>query len=352
MPEYQASGLRIGSPAPTDAGWLKQFIGHCDDMAYRCDFVAFHSYWGTNEAPNAESWRSQLKSIYDNTKRPIWITEWNNGASWTTESWPESYGDKLSKQRDAIRNILKVLDESDFIERYSVYNWDSYYRAMVSWDSDKGNWWVTPAGEVYRDAHPSHAYQEKMQFVPRGWFPSMNTDNEFSFSLKAAGRKFTSVVTNKNGDFTKEEMYEYRKEDGSFAPFCLFTKRSKLDSTSKRSTSMSCDDCAPEAFATDSLTLRMKITTLAGGVTYTDPVTVAIPEFLQNYYTGISGALADETVIASGDGCVTIRTTKPVQVRVYRMDGSLVATQAVDSEIAIPVPNGMYLVNGVKVVVK
>ena len=352
MPEYQASGLRIGSPAPTDAGWLKQFIGHCDDMAYRCDFVAFHAYWGTNEAPNAESWRSQLKSIYDNTKRPIWITEWNNGASWTTEGWPESYGDKLSKQRDAIRNILKVLDENDFIERYSIYNWDSYYRAMVSWDSDKNNWWVTPAGEVYRDNKPSHAYKEKMQFVPRGWFPGMATDNEFSFTLKAAGKKFTSVVTNKNGDFTAEELYEYQTADGEFLPFLKFTERSKLDSKSKRTTVFSCDDCAPEAFAADSLTLRMKITTLAGGVTYTEPVKVAIPAFLRNHYTGIADVSADGIFVAGGDGAVEVRSLQPVAINVYSLSGAKVASQFVSGEARIELPAGVYVVNGVKIAVR
>lgn len=352
MPEYQKCGLRIGSPSPTDAGWVKQFIGHCDDMAYRCDFVAFHAYWGTNEAPNAESWRSQLKSIYDSTKRPIWLTEWNNGASWTTEGWPESYGDKLSRQRDAIKKILKVLDESDFIERYSIYNWDSYYRAMISWDSDKGNWWVTPAGEVYRDNKPSHAYQEKMQFVPRGWFPGMATDNEFSFTLKAAGKKFTSVVTNKNGDFTAEEMYEYQNADGEYLPFVTFTDRSKFDSTSKRSTVFSCDDCAPEAFATDSLTLRMKITTLAGDVTCTEPVKVAIPAFLRNHYTGISDVTVDGISVAGTEGAVEVRVQQPVTVIVYSVSGAKVASQLVSGEARIELPAGTYVVNGVKVAVR
>ena len=68
-------------------------------MAYRCDFVVIHAYWGTNEAANAQAWYNRLKAIYDATKRPIWITEWNNGASWTTESWPSNYGDRLEKTK-------------------------------------------------------------------------------------------------------------------------------------------------------------------------------------------------------------------------------------------------------------
>lgn len=130
-PDLQESGMRIGSPAPTDAGWLYNYIGHCNDMSYRCDFVVMHCYWGTNEAPNAASWYSQLKTIYQKTKRPIWITEWNNGASWTKENWPSGYGEKLEKNRKAIKEILHVLDTCSFVERYAIYNWDSYYRAMI-----------------------------------------------------------------------------------------------------------------------------------------------------------------------------------------------------------------------------
>ena len=352
MPDYQACGLRIGSPSPTDASWLTKFIGHCNDMAYRCDFVAFHAYWGTNEAPNAESWRSQLKSIYDNTKRPIWLTEWNNGASWTTESWPSSYGDKLSKQREALIKILKVFDERDFIERYSIYNWDSYYRAVISWASEKNNCGVTPAGEVYRDNHPTHAYQEKMQFVPRGWFPSMKTDNQFNFVLRSFGRRFIPTVTNKNGDFTAEEIYEYLREDGTYATFYARTKRGILDATTTRSDTISCDDCPIELFANDSLTLRMKITTLAGGVTYSDPVRAKIPEYLRNYYTSITSAKKDGLRVNVVDGGLTAQSEKPQNMMIYNVNGVLVRDVMVKGEVHIVLPSGIYIVNGRKLVIR
>lgn len=352
MPDYQASGLRIGSPSPTDASWLTKFIKHCDDMAYRCDFVAFHAYWGTNEAPNAESWRSQLKSIYDNTKRPIWLTEWNNGASWTTEGWPESYGDKLSRQRDAIKKILKVLDECDFVERYSIYNWDSYYRAMISWDSNKNNWWITPAGEVYRDNKPSHAYQEKMQFIPKGWFPGVKKDNSMTFTLKSVGRKFIPVVTNKNGDFTADETFEYLKEDGTYATFYVSKKRSVLDDVEARKDEFLCDDCEPEAFATDTLTLRLKITSLTGDVVYTEPCSAPIVAYLRNYYTGICDTSADALKIEGVNGAIRIVASAPTTVRAVNMAGVIVFDDDVDGQIDLQLPSGTYIVNDVKVVVK
>ena len=298
QPEFMECGLRIGSPSPTDASWLKQFIGHCDDMAYRCDFVAFHAYWGTNEAPNSDSWWSQLNSIYQNTKRPIWLTEWNNGASWTTESWPSSYSDKLARQKNAIKSILSVLDNADFVERYALYNWDSYYRAAISWDSDKNNWWVTPCGEVYRDAHPSHAYKESMQKVPVGWFPGMKTNNQFSFTLKPAGRKFIPTVTNMNGDFTLKEEFQYLDPETGEWRFFLdnSTGRAKFDSTAERTETLRLDSVhMPEVLMADNLTLRLHIVTLAGDETSTEAVTVAIPDYIKNYYrdlVGINGVAA------------------------------------------------------------
>ncbi len=290
QPEFMASGLRIGSPCPTDAGWLTQFIKHCDDMAYRCDFVTFHAYWGTNEAANSDSWWWQLEQIYKNTGRPIWLTEWNNGASWTKEWWPDSYSDKLTKQKDAIKYILSVLDNADFIERYSLYNWDSYYRAAISWDKDKNSWWVTPCGEVYRDTHPTHAYKESKQKVPVGWFPGINKNNKFTFTITAVGRVFTPVVTNLNGDFTAQEVFEYKDNNGEWKLFYDNSKgRAKFETTSERAQKLSLDECAPEALTSDKLTLRLKCTTLKGDVTTTEETTVNIPAYIKIYYTDVVG---------------------------------------------------------------
>jgi len=328
MPSYQESGLRIGSPSPTDASWLSSFTGHCDDMAYRCDFVAFHAYWGTNEASNSDAWWSKLNSIYKSTGRPIWLTEWNNGASWTTESWPSSYSDKLTKQKNAIKSILSVLDNADFIERYALYNWDTYYRAAISWDSDKNSWWVTPCGEVYRDTHPSHAYKESMQKVPVGWFPSMKTDNSLSFTVKSAGKVFNPTIINKNGDFTLKEEIEYLDQETK--EWKLFydnsAGRSKFDSTDERTSSIKLDNTVPEALTTPTLTLRLHITTLAGNETCTDGVTVDLPNYIVTHYSEAVGiktaSIDDETKsIYSTSGITSNSLKKGINI-IRNADGS------------------------------
>ena len=196
-PDFQSTGMRIGSPAPTDASWLTNYINNCNNMAYRCDFVVIHAYWGTNEAANAQSWYNQLKSIYNNTKRPIWITEWNNGASWTTESWPSGYSAKLEKQRKAIKEIQNVLDTCSFVERYAVYNWDTYYRAMINWDD--GN--VLPAGKVYRDSKSDFAYNANVQFTPVWWSPSLKTPS-MTARINDVDQTLVINIENKNADVT------------------------------------------------------------------------------------------------------------------------------------------------------
>src|ERR1044071_1827497 len=89
-----ATGLRVGSPATTDGGpgsWLFPFVAQADAAALRVDFVCAHYYQAHNPAdPSgcASQMYNFLLNIWNNTHRPIWITEWNNGANWTDGQWP------------------------------------------------------------------------------------------------------------------------------------------------------------------------------------------------------------------------------------------------------------------------
>lgn len=263
-PEFQESGMRIGSPAPTDAGWLYNYIGHCNDMSYRCDFVVMHCYWGTNEAPNAASWYNQLKTIYQKTKRPIWITEWNNGASWTSESWPSGYSDKLEKNRKAIKEILNVLDTCSFVERYAIYNWDSYYRAMIN--TDDGS--LLPAGVVYRDNKSTFAYNADVQFVPIWWAPGLK-DVTLSYKMNATTGKVTFTVGNPNGDVTDQLVLQRRTGTGEFEDYYSETNRSKFDATSYTYSFDLAD------FDTENDEIRMYLTTTLGKSTYSNIVSLS-----------------------------------------------------------------------------
>ncbi len=223
-PDFQVAGMRIGSPAPTDASWLTEYITNVNNMAYRCDFVAFHAYWGTNEATNGQAWYNKLKSIYDSTKRPIWITEWNNGASWTTESWPDSYSAKLEKQRKAMKEILNVLDTCSFVERYAFYNWDTYYRCAINWDDGS----LLPAGRVYRDSKSDFAYNSKVQFTPIWWKPGIKTPT-MTARINEVDNELVVNIENKNGDLTDILTIQRLNGEGTWEDYYTETLRYKFD---------------------------------------------------------------------------------------------------------------------------
>ena len=168
-PAFMNSGLRIGSPAWSSAwtntgdgeGNLFDFVDKCDELNYRVDFVALHCYWG---AASPTKWYNDLKYIYERTGRPLWITEWNNGANWTTEWWPDSdrsYTDANgNKQLNDMKGILEVLDTASFVERYFIYDWVEDCRAMVLGDT------LTKAGEYYAANNSEEAYDSRYEVVP------------------------------------------------------------------------------------------------------------------------------------------------------------------------------------------
>ena len=160
-PNMLKSGLRVGTPACTNFSWLYQFMDSCKAHNYRVDYVAIHSYWG---GKSPQSWYNDLKYISQRTGRPLWITEWNNGANWTSEWWPTSdhslSAANAAKQLADIKAILNVLDTASFVERYSIYNWVQDCRAMVLADT------LTPAGKYYADNKSVMAFNRKYEVIP------------------------------------------------------------------------------------------------------------------------------------------------------------------------------------------
>ncbi len=155
-PDLLGTGLRLGSPAPSDGGlgWLYEFIDKADKANLRVDFVAVHYYRAIGDPNDAKGAADQLyrylKDVHDHVKRPIWVTEWNNGANWTTAPDPNE-----KQQKAAITAMTKMLDETPFVERYALYNWVEEVRELTRKDGS-----LTPAGEAYRDRASPLSYAQ------------------------------------------------------------------------------------------------------------------------------------------------------------------------------------------------
>jgi Glycosyl hydrolase catalytic core/Concanavalin A-like lectin/glucanases superfamily/Putative Ig domain/Protein of unknown function (DUF642) len=157
-PNLMQSGLRVGAPAVSDSGvsgqgldWLYSFMSQANALNYRVDYVPVHFYkcgWSASQLYN------YLLGIYQQTRKPIWLTEFNYGASWCTP-------DTLTQAQEAaaIQQFVDTLDSAPFVERYAIYQWFPTNRAMVV------NGTLTPAGVVYHDKQSSMGY---VQTVPPG----------------------------------------------------------------------------------------------------------------------------------------------------------------------------------------
>ena len=154
-PELLKTGLRLGSPAVSDGGlgWLYEFMDKANEKGYRVDFVAVHYYRSSGGGGKgaAKQFHGVLKDIHERTGKPIWITEWNNGANWTSGADPT-----FEEQAEAVDAMIEMLEETEFVERYAIYNWVEDCR-RVQWNDGS----LTEAGKVYRDQVSSPAYQQE-----------------------------------------------------------------------------------------------------------------------------------------------------------------------------------------------
>ncbi|MEK7953241.1 LamG-like jellyroll fold domain-containing protein [Luteolibacter soli] len=154
-PELLATGLRVGSPACTDGGrwWLYEFMDKANAAGLRVDYITIHFY---QCGQSAASLKSFLQEIWDRYHKPIWLTEFNNGANWT------GCGDPTTDQNaTAIGNFIDMMDDTPWIERYAVYSNVEWQRNMT-WDARfDGGSGLTPAGIVYRDQKSPIGYLQE-----------------------------------------------------------------------------------------------------------------------------------------------------------------------------------------------
>jgi autotransporter-associated beta strand protein len=181
-PELLATGLRVGSPAVTDGGksWLYSFMDKAIANDLRVDYITIHNYQAGNTATTLYNW---LKDIYDRYHLPIWVTEFNNGANWTTLPDPT-----YAQNATAIGSFIDMFDTTPWIERYAIYSNVEAVRQMTYSDGS-----LTPAGQVYHDnASPIGYVQDGV--------PSTNTAGREIAQLPLDGNTLDASGYGNNGE--------------------------------------------------------------------------------------------------------------------------------------------------------
>jgi hypothetical protein len=163
-PALLETGLRVGAPAVTDggSGWLFDFMNKADAAGLRVDYVPVHYYRcysnNNNPAGAASQLYNYLRGIYDVVQRPLWVTEFNNGANWT------GCADPTYEQNAAvIQAMIQMMDSTPWIERYSVYSRVEHVRQT---HYDEGG--LTPMGQMYRDHKSPMAFIQPPAESPFG----------------------------------------------------------------------------------------------------------------------------------------------------------------------------------------
>ncbi len=210
-PAHLMTGMRLGSPATTDFSWLYRFMDACRERNYRVDYVAIHAYWGGSgssvQVGSVDDWYRHLREVHVKTGRPLWITEWNNGANWTHEAWPADKAARQEKQRKFMEEVLAMMDTCSFIERYSVYNWVEEKRALFWGDMN-----LTPAGKVYRDFKAAPAFSRECEVVP-----SWEIQSAPALGLGYGGTRAVSLRwTDDNAEQVSGYAVERRHGDGGW----------------------------------------------------------------------------------------------------------------------------------------
>jgi len=188
---YLFSGMRIGTFACTNPNtdWINRYLKLCKERNMRVDFVVTHYYIG-GQSP--ASVINSLKSLHDVSGLPVWVTEWNNGANWTSESgfstdskgW-YSWGSGNDQLYNGywLTDVLKRADKEHWIERFAVYNAVESKRYVVE------NGSLTAGGKLYADYQSAMAYSDENEsfmkwnyYAPSDLTVSKLEDGQLSFT--------------------------------------------------------------------------------------------------------------------------------------------------------------------------
>lgn len=234
-PGLLKSGLRVGSPATSDPfnPWMAAFMTQAEAKNYRVDYMPIHCYW----YKSAAQWTSDLQSVYNKYHRPLWITEWNIGANWTGNNFPDGptllTDANATKHKSDLAGILTVLENTDYVERYSFYNWVQDARALYVTINDafktrNPNWesyvWLktapvisstandyvvlTPAGEYYAKNASAKAYNPAREYIST-WKTLVET---LSYKLSSDFQNAAITWTGNNQELIKRYTVERRLE--------------------------------------------------------------------------------------------------------------------------------------------
>lgn len=216
--DFLYSGKRIGTFAccNPNTGWVSEYVNWCRENNIRVDFVATHYYIG-GQSP--QGCIDRLWALHNVTGLPVWVTEWNNGANWTTEggfttdsegwySWGS--GNDQYKNGVWLKDVLIRADKSEnkWLERLAVYNAVEVKRQIEAGGS------LTDAGKVLGTYHSGFAYNDANEyFMPWTYKDPQNLEIK---KYNTATKKVTLTWTHNNSKQSNSIRVQRKLKSGRY----------------------------------------------------------------------------------------------------------------------------------------
>jgi len=116
-PKLMQTGLRLGSPAFVRTDSLYKFMDKALAKGYRVDFMCMHSY----EKRTGDNYVNTIyKPLYDKYQIPLWVTEFNYGASWNVTA-----NENMLTLYNGQKDFINKMNAAPFIERYALFAWSN-----------------------------------------------------------------------------------------------------------------------------------------------------------------------------------------------------------------------------------
>ena len=215
--DLMATGMRLCTPSSWDGsdygnatGFLADFINEIDSRGWRVDIIDLHGYW------NEGSFTYNVNNWAQTFKRPVWITEWVWGASWSggsgifkeASSWDNPTDEDLQKNKTVVSRILDNLNSNNACERYFYWNGERNCSKILR-DNN-----LTPAGEYFATMKTNGpGYTGYGNYVPST--PPVPTSGITDLAVEYSPAKKGCVLTwtNLNGDLSTKLSIRRKKDN-------------------------------------------------------------------------------------------------------------------------------------------
>jgi len=136
-PKFEATGLRLGSPATTTGSpWIDQFMTEARQRHLRIDFLCLHWYGDITAPDPVGTLRAYLQSYWDRYHLPIWLTEYS-GADFSFHHRKTTVEDNAQFAAAS----AAMMDKLPFVERYAWFG--------TQWTPDSKDY---PTSGLYNNA--------------------------------------------------------------------------------------------------------------------------------------------------------------------------------------------------------